>query len=215
MNLSQKKIVVFGPGVSGKAAAKFLANSKAQEVLIVGGGDPKNWGLEERFYRAPFRVLSQDDPKCSDELATSDLIILSPGIPREHAVLKEALKSGVDLWCEIELAYRLFNKPIIGVTGTNGKTTTVSLLGDLFKAYGLNTFIGGNIGIPFIEAIDSNEYDLAVLELSSFQLESLDKFHANLAAILNVFPNHGERYDDHEDYRLAKWNIMANQVKES
>ncbi len=211
MNLAHKKIAVFGPGVSGKSALEFLQGQKAKEILVIGSGEPSNWGLKEEFTRDPYRILLQDDESCSDELASCDLILLSPGIAREHKVLEKALEKGVKLWCEVELAYRNQPKlPIVAVTGTNGKTTTVTLLGELFKAFGLRTFVGGNIGLPFLESC-KEKYDIAVLELSSFQLESLEDFHAQYTAILNVFPNHGERYDDHEDYRLAKWNINTHQ----
>ncbi len=214
MNLSDKKVAVFGPGVSGKAAAEFLQGQNPKEVLIIGHADPARWGLREEFTRAPYRTLLQDSDTCSDELASCDLILLSPGIPREHPVLAKALSEGVKIWCEVELAYQHNRElPIIAVTGTNGKTTTVTLLGELFAAFGLKTFVGGNIGLPFVEVAKA-KYDIAVLELSSFQLESLEEFHAGTTAILNVFPNHGERYDDHEDYRLAKWNIIQHQTED-
>jgi len=213
MNLSQKKVCVFGPGLSGKSALDFLKDQPISEVLIVGSGHPSNWGLKEVFFKHPFRALSQDETQCSKEMADCDLIVLSPGIAREHSLLVEAHHKGTPIWSEVELAYHFFKAPIIAVTGTNGKTTTVTLLGELFKAFGLSTFVGGNIGLPFLEALKS-DYDLALLELSSFQLESLEDFHANMTSILNVFPNHGERYDDHEDYRLAKWNIIQHQKED-
>ena len=215
-NITDKKIAVFGPGVSGKAALNFLKDKSPREVIVIGSGDPKNWGLSEEFHKAPYRILLQDNPSCSDELASCELILLSPGIPREIPLLDKALACGVKVWSEIELAYHYIdpNKtPIVAVTGTNGKTTTVTFLGELFKAFGLKTFVGGNIGLPFLEATQQ-EYDVVVLELSSFQLESLEDFHAHVSAILNVFPNHGERYDVHEDYRLAKWNIIQHQTPE-
>jgi len=214
MNLAHKKVAVFGPGVSGKASLKFLELLDTQgpaEILVIGSGDAKLWGLKEQYTRSPYRIVPQDDPSCAEELACCDLILLAPGIARECAVLATAFERGVKVWCEVELAYQ-FNKnlPIVAVTGTNGKTTTVTLLGELFRAFGLRTFVGGNIGLPFVEAC-KEKYDIAILELSSFQLESLEDFHASVTAILNVFPNHGERYNDHEQYRLAKWNIIAHQ----
>lgn len=214
MNLAHKKVAVFGPGVSGKATLEFLESlgPKAPcEILVIGSGNVEQWGLKEQYTRAPYRLLNQENPNCEQELASCDLILLAPGIPREHPVLVAAFERGVKVWSEVELAYQ-FNKkiPIVAVTGTNGKTTTVTLLGELFRAYGLKTFVGGNIGLPFVE-VSKQKYDIAILELSSFQLESLEDFHANITAILNVFPNHGERYDDHERYRQAKWNIIAHQ----
>ena len=212
MNLSDKNIVVFGPGVSGRATLEFLGHFDISSATIVGSGDPSEWKLDDSFLEAPFQALSQTDPRCEDIFADSDLIILSPGIAREHPLLTKALNKGVKVWCEVELAYHFFKGPIIGVTGTNGKTTTVTLLGEVFKRYGSSPFIGGNIGLPFVKSYKAQTpYDLAVLELSSFQLESLEDFHCQFSAILNVFPNHGERYENHEDYRLAKWNIISHQ----
>ncbi len=212
-NLLNKKVAVFGPGVSGKSALDFLQNQPVKEVIVIGSGNPEKWGLKEEFLKTPYRIVLQESSECSAELASCDLILLSPGIPREHEVLQAALSKGIKVWCEVELAYHFIDHkktPIVAVTGTNGKTTTVTFLGELFKSYGLKTFVGGNIGLPFLEATKS-EFDVAILELSSFQLESLEDFHADVSAILNVFPNHGERYDDHEDYRLAKWNIIQHQ----
>lgn len=139
------------------------------------------------------------------------LIVWSPGISWENPLLKRCVELKLKIWSEIELASRFFKKPIMALTGTNGKTTTVSLIQHILKKCKQRSFLGGNIGVPFIEAIkDQDQYDLAILELSSFQLEAIESFHPKYAGILNLFKNHEERYDNFEDYVAAKCNILEN-----
>lgn len=206
------KVAVFGLGRSGLSAIRFL-DFLEKEITVVNQGAPESWeGLGE------FKNLTcfgQDDERTSGHLTKMDAIILSPGIPREHPVLKSALERGVAVINEIELALRHVNIPIIGITGTNGKTTTTTMCGEIFKASNVKAFIGGNIGIPFCdyalaELRDDKKCDVAVLELSSFQLESVPSLRPKKAAILNIYPNHGERYENVEDYALAKINIAKN-----
>lgn len=217
MDLKGKKIGIFGLGLSGKATLKFLTKGPGRnlgvgEIILVNQGEVSSWAKE-----IPPGVIAysedREPEKASSEFSLCHMIILSPGISRAHPLLRESLQKGVPLWSEIELAFSFFKAPIIAVTGTNGKTTTVSLLGEIFKKFGRRVFVGGNIGLPFIEAIEA-PYDMALLELSSFQLESIAHFRPHIAAILNVFPNHGERYDNVESYRLAKWQIALNQKGE-
>lgn len=217
MTLHGKKVAIFGMGTSGVSAFKLASFLKA-EVYAVSQGDVTSWnclneidslGDKSNFY-------NQNNEKVSSIFSSMDLIILSPGIAREHDLLKKALVSGVEVICEIELAYRVVKAdrtPIISVTGTNGKTTTVTLLGEIFTKAGHKTFIGGNIGVAFcdyaLERLRSDRAsDILILELSSFQLESLVEFKSDVAAILNIFPNHGERYESVDGYALAKWNII-------
>ncbi|EQC43741.1 UDP-N-acetylmuramoyl-L-alanine--D-glutamate ligase [Bacteriovorax sp. Seq25_V] len=209
-----KTVVVVGMGVSGISALNLL-KYLGKTVYAVNQGETSSWGtglgLDEKY------LISQNDKKLKEVLATADLVVLSPGIPRDVQILKD-FKGPI--WCEVELAYRLLSssdEKIIAVTGTNGKTTTVSLLEECLKASGKEFFIGGNIGTPFCDyvlEVISNKRKIAeviVLELSSFQLESLDTFRANAAAILNITFSHGERYDDIKPYAFAKFNIFNNQ----
>src|SRR5690606_24983131 len=150
------------------------------------------------------------------------VILLSPGIAREHPVLKAALAAQVPVWNEVELGFRLLSKAIphvkwLAITGTNGKTTTVTLLGEMLKYDGRGVFVGGNIGTPLCELarriksgeLGSEHYPATiVLELSSFQLESLDQFRPHGSAILNISASHGERYERVRDYALAKTQIV-------
>ncbi len=212
MDFSTKNIAVFGMGKSGISALRLLKHLGANPSAI-SAGEVDCWSnLDEVLGIIPkSSCFSQDDSK--DLFANSDLIILSPGIPREHELLEKAVERGVPIWSEIELAYTQLKipAPIIAVTGTNGKTTTVTMIGEALKLSGFNTFVGGNIGIPFCDYIlDGEGADYIVLELSSFQLESTPTFRPNIAMILNVFPNHGERYEGIADYAGAKFNISNN-----
>jgi UDP-N-acetylmuramoylalanine--D-glutamate ligase len=211
MDLSGKKIGVYGLGVSGQATLRFLANKKLAEVVVVSEGDSQYWDCPEIVDYPVIKISQSESEKSEEALALCDFIILSPGIARTVPILRAALKKGVAVWNEVELAYRFFTGNIIAVTGTNGKTTTVSFLGELFKNAGQRVFVGGNIGVPFLEAIMSDdEFDLAVLELSSFQCESLDQFGASHNIILNIAENHGERYESVDDYCQAKWLMVKN-----
>lgn len=206
MNLNGKKIVVFGLGVSGMGALRFL---KDKEVALwaINQGEPSSWAdfTEVSAITGSANCLSQDDPKAKSFCLEADLIVLSPGIPREHKVLKGCK---APIWSEIELASHFSKAPIIAVTGTNGKTTVVSFLDHLLKTLGKKVFTGGNIGVAFCDHIRSGEeVDYILLELSSFQLESTFDFKPDVAVLLNVFPNHGERYEKNSDYAKAKFNI--------
>ena len=217
MDLSGKKIAIYGLGVSGHAVLAFLEDKALGELIIVNRGDIASWHLPKLETSYEIRCYVEDE--CESALASCDLIILSPGIAREVSALAGALKSNVPVWNEIELAYHYFKAPIVAVTGTNGKTTTVSFLSELFKSAGYKVFTGGNIGTPFVcalgeESLKDGSYDLAILELSSFQCESLESFRAKDNIILNISPNHMERYDDVEDYRVAKWKMVRQCLAE-
>lgn len=191
-NLKNKNIVVLGLGVSGNSALRLL---ELLDATVVG--------------------RNTTDIDIDSVIAKADLVILSPGIPKEAV-----RKVGVEIWGEIELAYRYLEsvgglKPIIGITGTNGKTTTTTFLGEMLETAGKIVFVGGNIGIPFcnmaIEVLQGKkQYDYILLELSSFQLESIERFHVNIALILNLYQNHGERYETIEDYGRSKFYISKN-----
>lgn len=213
MNLSGKNVVVFGLGVSGMGALRFL-NNKAKTLWAINQGAPSSWNdfKEVSSITGSDNCLAQDDSRAEKTCTEADLIILSPGIPRKHELL---LNTKAPIWSEIELAYHFSKAPIIAVTGTNGKTTTVSFLDHLLKALGKKVFTGGNIGVAFCDHINSGkEVDYILLELSSFQLESTFDFRPKIAVLLNVFPNHGERYSKNEDYAKAKFNIVKKMQSE-
>jgi UDP-N-acetylmuramoylalanine--D-glutamate ligase len=207
------KIAIWGMGVSGLSTLKYLSTCPEHEIFIINKGHVKDWGdLGVILGILPeSRCVDQSDShKLTGEL---DLIILSPGIPPiipELALFKEVKKI-----CEVELAFLKTEIPVIAVTGTNGKTSTVTLITQALRDAGKEVFLGGNIGTPFCEMLlDDKKYDYAVLELSSFQLELMETFHPKISVILNITKSHMERYSRVEDYALAKLNILNNQNKD-
>ena len=211
------KVGVLGVGVSGKSAVRLLL-SCGSKVFVVNQGPVSSWeGQLPPNQGLGMALLSQEDTQTPAALENVDLIILSPGIPREHDLLKVPLQKGTPVWSEIELGYHFCDLPIASVTGTNGKTTTVTFIGEMLKASGKRPFVGGNIGKAFCDLPferEKEEYDSVVLELSSFQLESISSFTSDISALLNVFPNHGERYDSFESYGLSKLNILKGGTKD-
>ena len=217
-NLLNKKIAVYGMGVSGLSALRFIKALEG-EIIAINGGEVASWAKTPGVldYVPHTQCFNEADPKLENELASVDLVILSPGIPRDHALLKPLTAKNIPIWGEIELAYRYLEdtqslRPIIGITGTNGKTTTTTFLGEMIEGDGKKVFVGGNIGVPFCDyAFDvmtkKTHADFILLELSSFQLESIDHFHVNIAIFLNLYQNHGERYEKIEDYAHSKFFI--------
>ncbi len=209
MDLAGKKVTVFGMGRSGFSALKLVHQKKA-DAFAVNIGNVESWPNSQEIVDliGTTNCISQDDS--SSCFIESDLIVLSPGIARTHPALKAAMSKGVPIWSEIELGYRyLPDIPIVAVTGTNGKTTTVTMIGEVVKNSGKRGFVGGNIGTPLCDMIlDNQDYDCVVLELSSFQLESMISFKPDVAVVLNIFANHGERYSSVEQYFESKTHIV-------
>jgi UDP-N-acetylmuramoylalanine--D-glutamate ligase len=146
---------------------------------------------------------------------SSDLIVASPGVPMDLPQLVAAQQAGVEIISEIELAARFIDAPLAAITGTNGKTTTTTLLGAIFKHNGYHTFVGGNIGNPLIEVAESHQiFDQVVAEISSFQLEWITTFRPTVAALLNLSEDHLDRYPDYQAYIDAKLRIFENQTEE-
>ena len=216
--LKNKKVVVFGMGVSGISALRFLSLQGAN-CFAVNSHEPQTWAKSPGVldYIILDNCFSEDEAHSKSIFQNIDLVILSPGIPRDHYLLKTVLEKQIPIWGELELAYRYLEathqlKPVIGITGTNGKTTTTTFLGEMIKADHKKVFVGGNIGTPLCDYasdifLGGNAVDFILLELSSFQLESIDHFHVNIAIILNIYQNHGERYHRIEDYAQSKFFI--------
>lgn len=225
IDLKNKKVAVFGMGVSGISALRMLFSLAAKNIAI-NSGEVKTWAKSPGVldYVSIVDCFSEADPKLLTVLNDVELVILSPGIPRDHPLMKPLLDKNIPIWGEIELAYQYLEsskklKPIIGITGTNGKTTTTTFLGEMIESDHKKVFVGGNIGIPFCDyAFDvfsgKNEVDYILLELSSFQLESIDHFHVNIAMILNLYQNHGERYQTIEEYGKSKFFITNHFAKD-
>lgn len=204
------KIAIFGLARSGMSVYKYLKTQADIEVVLVNQGEPETWSVYEDIKDDNAQLVGQDDAEVL--LAKMDKIILSPGIPREHKSLRLALNRGIPVLSEIEFAFTHSDIPVIGITGTNGKTTTTTMIGEALSKFNLDVFICGNIGRPYSDILlETKDYDYAIVELSSFQLESIVDFHPHIALILNITENHTERYTDFEDYKKAKFEITKNQ----
>ena len=209
------KVVVWGLGVSGLSAVRYLSQNIELDLYVVSMGAPKTWS----DFTEVCRFLPQEKLLAQEDLTENfdvDQVILSPGVPRYLPIIKSLIDRGVEFISDIELAARNINRPIIAITGTNGKTTTTTLISNALKIAGKNVFTGGNIGIGVCDYFlkPERDYDYVVLELSSFQLESISSFRAHIAIILNISENHMERYNDFSEYESAKLNIRINQSSE-
>jgi UDP-N-acetylmuramoylalanine--D-glutamate ligase len=211
LNVSGKRVLVVGLGKSGVASAIFLrqqgakvtvSDSKQQDqlrneipLLLDKGITVESGGHGERTFRQ------------------QDLIVISPGVPVNAPVLEPARKMGIPIIGEVELATRYLKGQIVAITGSNGKTTTTALAGEVVKAGGFSTLVGGNIGTPVISLVsESADKSYSVLEISSFQLETIEQFHPKIAVVLNVTPDHLDRHGSFQNYWQAKRRIFENQT---
>src|ERR1051325_7984034 len=208
MYMKGQKVLVLGLGRSGLAATRLL-RSKGAEVLVHDSADSPR--LRERAEQA--RVLGAQ-VELGDSFkprSAFTFCVISPGIDPRAAIATEAVKRRIPIISEVELGYRFLKCPLVAVTGTNGKSTTTSLVAHILRAAGHRPVAAGNIGYPLCDALMEPEIpDLVVLEVSSFQLEKIDRFRANVAVILNLTPNHLDRYVNFENYAAAKARIMRN-----
>ncbi|MRR16408.1 MAG: UDP-N-acetylmuramoyl-L-alanine--D-glutamate ligase [Deltaproteobacteria bacterium] len=209
MELRGKKIVVIGMGRTGIATASFLGKQGAA-VVAVDEKPPRDWGdLFTPLRSSPWLTIGRYDAAALDG---ADLIVPSPGIPPHHDLLAAALAKKIPIMSEIELAYRFITVPIIAVTGTNGKTTTTTLLGRILAHAGKKVFVGGNIGNPLIEYAGSAQTDdFIVAEISSFQLQWIRTFRPRAAVLLNITCDHINYHGSFEEYRRVKASLFENQ----
>ena len=199
------KVLILGAGKSGVASANFLAAKGDAVVLADSSANPMlPYELDSRVERA----FGRDDEGLLDGIGT---IVLSPGVPMTTLLIGEALVRGIPVVGEIELAYRHLKGTIIAITGSNGKSTTTALIGEILRIAGRQPIVAGNIGEPLIKALDEENARTYVLELSSFQLEAVDTFRANVALLLNITPDHMDRYTNFDAYSAAKYRIFRNQ----
>ncbi len=210
MQVAGKNILVVGLARSGVAAAEFLAVRGAR--VTVNDSKPESELKDAATLRAKgIEVVAGSHLR--ELFEKSDLIVASPGVPLALEPFKLAAAAGVPVIGEIELAARFLRGRLVGITGSNGKTTTTTLVGELLKDAGLPTQVGGNIGTPLISLVETSSDDgFTVVELSSFQLEAVQQLHVNVALLLNITPDHLDRYDSIEDYAAAKANIFGNQT---
>lgn len=200
------RAVVIGAARAGRGAVRVLAGRGARVRVLERS--PSAWRDPEWPLSVELR-LGDDQEEPLDGI---DLVVPSPGVPREHPVLQRAVACGIPVWSEIELAARLLSCPILAITGTNGKSTTTVLLGNMLKADGRHVFVGGNLGTPLTDAVSSGErWDAAVAEVSSFQLEWVPSFRPAVAVLLNLTPDHQDRYPVAADYGAAKANLLVHQ----
>jgi UDP-N-acetylmuramoylalanine--D-glutamate ligase len=202
-------------GKSGKSAV-MLAKKLKQDLYAVNKGPVESWFSAEKLDQVLDCCSCYSEEDFADHFHKMDEIVLSPGIPVTHLALKAAVEKGVPILSEIEYAYRQTKDiPVIAITGTNGKTTTSTMIAEALKKAGKKVFLGGNIGISYCDlAISDEKVDFAVIEVSSFQLETIHEFHPTIGLILNIFPNHSERYDDVHDYAKAKFRMLKNMTKD-
>jgi UDP-N-acetylmuramoylalanine--D-glutamate ligase len=202
MELSGKRVMVVGLGISGVAAARFLASRGAKLVMT-----DRRVDVERSKLPAGAVKLGSEAASWVNDV---DLVVTSPGVPRDSLLLQTATEKRIPVIGEIELAGRFLGAPIAAVTGTNGKSTVVVLLGEILKAAGRRTFVGGNLGTPLIDAV-GGEWEVAVVELSSFQLEWIARFRPHAGVHLNLSDDHFDRYRDLADYGRAKARLFENQ----
>ncbi|HEX9661016.1 MAG TPA: UDP-N-acetylmuramoyl-L-alanine--D-glutamate ligase [Candidatus Binatia bacterium] len=208
MDLRGKKVLVIGLARTGRECARFLVEQGAS--VTVSDLRPEAELKDEVKSLAGLPIRYFFGPEERRWLEAMDCVIPSPGVAAENPLLSEAAASGVPVLSEIELAYRFFRAPLVAVTGTNGKSTTTTLIGEMVRAGGQKVFVGGNLGTPFIGAV-SGEWDWGVLEISSFQLEWVERFRPRIAVLLNVTEDHLDRYTTFDDYRRAKERIFEAQ----
>ena len=210
MELSDRKILVIGLGKTGQAAIRFLigrgASLTAMEddptAMESARQDLSDLGKEVQFV--------SPDPSY---LGGMDLVIPSPGVPPRHPLLAAACGNNIKILSEIEVAYRFLKRPMIAITGTNGKTTTTTLIGEILSSCGRKIFVGGNIGQPLIGYVGGDQPDdVIVLEVSSFQLQWIDQFHPHIAILLNTTPDHIDYHGTFDAYREVKERIFSKQT---
>lgn len=214
MNSDYKNILVVGLGYrTGLATANFLTGKGMSVTVNDMKPEAELKDIIDKLTSGVKVIAGHQSPEILD--AGFDLVVLSPGVPAVIPLIQEAKRRNIPVIAEIELAYRYMKGRIIGITGTDGKSTTTTLTGHILSTMGFKTFVGGNIGIPLVSFADeTTENSVTVIELSSFQLETIDTFRPDVAAILNVTPDHLDRYSGMDDYFAAKKRIFMNQTDE-
>lgn len=209
MDLGKKKVWVVGLARTGRECARFLVQNGAQ-VLISDLRSAQELKQDvDSLANLPIEFCLGGEAVSG--LENTDYVVPSPGVPMQSPLLQAALARGIPVLSEIELAFRFFPAPLVAITGTNGKSTTTSLIGAMFVADGKKTFIGGNLGTPFIGAVKGT-WDWGVLEISSFQLEWVESFKPRIALLLNISEDHLDRYPTFVDYCRAKERIFVAQT---
>ena len=213
MDLTDKKVVVVGTGVSGMGAVKLLSETSA-DITLYDGNDKAD--RDEILKKIPddcdLRLIIGEMP--DEVVKETDFLVISPGVPIDSDIVKLFEKENVPVWGEIELAYNFEKGTVFAITGTNGKTTTTTLVGEIMKKYNNQTFVVGNIGNSYTgEVLKTTKDSYTVAEISSFQLETIREFAPKGSAILNITPDHLNRHYTMENYAAVKESITKNQWK--
>ncbi len=214
MTVQDKTFFVVGTGKSGIAATKLLLDHKASVILYDSKADLNKEALLEKYdFLKQVTLICGELPE--EVYENMDVAVLSPGVPCDLPMVEKMKEKNIPVWGEIELAYRLGRGQVVAITGTNGKTTTTSLTGQIMAEYYDDVKVVGNIGIPYTQMADeTTDETVVVAEISSFQLETIDTFAPKVSAILNITPDHLNRHHTMENYIAAKESITVNQKPE-
>lgn len=215
-NWKGANVTVFGMGRSGQAAADLLLDQGAHVTIIEEHPSLELVSLRRTYEQRGAHICFGENLESA--VSQSELLVVSPGVPKDHPLLQQACQCNIPVIGEIELASRFLQAPMIAVTGTNGKSTTVRLIGSFLQESGKHAFVGGNLGLPLCEAVprltessQAARYDYIVVEVSSFQLETVQQFKPWISVLLNVTPDHLDRHSTQEEYHAAKQRIFENQ----
>ena len=211
--MNKKKVLVFGSGISGIGACRLLEQVEKEVILYDGNASLDAEKIREQLGTSRTEIVLGE---LSEEIIDSlELVVMSPGVPTDLPIVEHMREKGIPIWGEIELAYFYGTGDVLAITGTNGKTTTTALLGEIMKNYKDSVYVVGNIGNPYTTvALDMTEESVAVAEVSSFQLETIHAFCPKVSAILNITPDHLNRHHTMEAYIAAKEDIAKNQTAE-
>lgn len=210
MEFSNKNILVIGLGRSGKAASlKLKSLGAAVRASDSSASDAMKQVAAELEKNGINVLLGKQEESLLNGI---NLVVVSPGVPSRVAVLEAARRRDIPIWSEIELAYRLTDKPIVAISGTNGKTTTTTLIGKVFEAAGKKSAVAGNIGRPLVATVDDEDIKTLIVEVSSFQLDAISDFRPKVSVLLNITEDHLDWHPDFEDYVRAKNRLFMNQA---
>ncbi len=209
--ITDKKILIIGAGLSGIGAARLLLEVGAAPVLYDGNTSLSEEAVRENLPKnSSLRIILGELPK--KEREETEVVVLSPGVPVDLPLVEELHENGAVIWGEVELAYHFAKGKLAAITGTNGKTTTTALVGEILRSFYQEVFVVGNIGNAYTkEALNMTEESVTVAEISSFQLETIHSFHPQVSAILNITPDHLNRHHTMECYIRTKEQIARNQ----
>lgn len=211
MDFENKKVLVSGVAKSGISAAYLLKKLGADVTIQDAKTEDKLGQVVNDIRNNGISLYLGANP--DDIIENMDMLVMSPGVPTDLPFVNKAREKNIPVIGEIELAYMFCKSPVIGITGTNGKTTTTTLVGDICKAYYSNTYVVGNIGNPFADVtLDTTSDGAVVAELSSFQLETIKEFRPKVSAVLNITPDHLNRHHTLENYIAAKERVFENQT---